>query len=229
MNHLIRLNKSLLIRKYIQTSTCLLDKRWSSNSDISTKYSSDSPILSLIEETIFNIHEASGLEWSTTIALTAISLRLFALFPLKIYNEYKIAQFINCRSKINQRLDDKVKKFASINVKEIKNYKRLQFYEIRNEIFKQENFKISQIFASFFLELIIWLGVSAAIRNLTLTNSIAQIAMTTEGALWFSNLTVPDQFYMLPLIFATISLFNAHVILIILSITNFQCFQFLFF
>jgi hypothetical protein len=228
MNHLIKLNKCLLINYNLHLKLSpyiLLNKRWSSNSNTietlsNAKYSSDSPIINFIEETIFNLHETSGLEWSTTIVLTAFSLRLFTLFPLKIYTEYKSAKMLNCQYEIAYRLQDKLKKFASINLSEIQKYKQLEFNRIQNEIFKKENCRPSQLFAATLLEFIIWLSVSMSIRNLTINNSLAQIAMTTEGALWFNNLTISDQFYVLPLIYALVSLLNIYVRLVLFLSLN---------
>lgn len=70
---------------------------------------SDSPITQLVEEFLINFHDMCSLEWSSTIFLSALFLRVALCFPFRIYQERLQAKGINLQPVIKNMIENNLK------------------------------------------------------------------------------------------------------------------------
>ncbi len=120
----------------------------------------DSPITRLAEGFLINLHDMSGMEWTSTIFLAALLFRLSICFPIRVYQERLMAKLLNVQSYV----DDVIKKrfpvkagdsiFAQAKAKEnaLKHGRN-----IRDEIYKKEGCLPYNIPLSSFLQLPFWI------------------------------------------------------------------------
>ena len=67
------------------------------------------------------------------------------------------------------------------------------------------------------VQLPLWITLSFALRNMAgvfpgaPSNDVVKTALASEGCLWFSDLTVPDPYYILPILLVGTNLCNIEV------------------
>ena len=88
-----------------------------------TSWISDSPITHFVEQMITNMHDFTGVSWTFNIILSALMLRLFICFPLRIHNEVIRARQENLRPAIKRKVEEQLDKagFRTVQKMEAKN------------------------------------------------------------------------------------------------------------
>jgi hypothetical protein len=167
--HALHLSRNFsLSRPYFKDDSLGLDKLNEANNLISDAlpgqnqlgFIADSPITRFAESFIINLHDMTGMEWSSTIFLAAVLFRLSVCMPIRVYQERLMAKLLNIQPFVN----DVVKKrfpikagdsvFAQAKAREMANKHGIK---IRNEIYKKEGCLPQKIPISSFLQLPFWI------------------------------------------------------------------------
>lgn len=166
------------------------------------------------------IHMQSGLSWWSTIILTTITLRLMML-PLIVYQQYILAKYENLLPEI-KNISIELKKEVDLAVKMFKWNKNVakreyvkNFKKHVNSLIIRDNCHPFKSVVVVGLQLPTWICLSFALRNmvnfLPYGNQVPRIdttylEMTVGGTLWFSDLTLPDQCLIIPIMLGIVNL-----------------------
>ncbi|MED6233186.1 hypothetical protein ATANTOWER_008118 [Ataeniobius toweri] len=165
---------------------------------------SDSAPVHLCENFLVSVHQVSGLPWWLSIAMATVSVRTFITLPLAAYQLIIIAKVEALQVEISE-LAKRLRYEVSVRGRE-RGWKekesRVQFQKnlrrLVSQLYIRDNchpFKASLLV---WVQLPLWVSLSLALRNLSLDHSALQGELAAGGALWFSDLTVPDSTWILP-------------------------------
>ena len=149
-----------------------------------------------LETAMYTVHEASGLPWWATIAVTTFTVRL-ALFPLTVMQSRSVATM----SKIRPKMDALTAKMKAASERaggrgmEDAEKARLEL----QQLFATHNVRPWMTFVGALGQLPVWLTFFFTMRDITGRPGNA-LGMEDGGALWFTDLTTRDPTYGLPVL-----------------------------
>eukprot|EP01116_Phalansterium_solitarium_P023565 TRINITY_DN8329_c0_g1_i1.p1 TRINITY_DN8329_c0_g1~~TRINITY_DN8329_c0_g1_i1.p1 ORF type:complete len:455 (-),score=92.33 TRINITY_DN8329_c0_g1_i1:146-1510(-) len=139
------------------------------------------------------VHETSGLPWWATIVSTVVVLRVLVL-PLQVL----VMRNSALMSHLQPKMEEITKKITA--AKERGDQQELA--RLSNSIFALWGEAGTSPFKSLkymLIQMPIWVLLFFSLKKLALIDP----AMAYEGTLWFHNLTVPDDYYRLPILSAS--------------------------
>ncbi|KAJ1959689.1 hypothetical protein GGI12_004205 [Dipsacomyces acuminosporus] len=145
----------------------------------------------MVEYTLEFVHVTTGLPWWATIAAVVVAIRA-ALFPLAVYGQKNIAKLNNYKPELNILMEKQQRAAAQGDV--INSSRAMQ--EIRTFYKKRGISPVKGGLA----------GAAAAPFMMALFFALKDLAtipaaqMHTGGLWWFKDLTMPDPYYILPIL-----------------------------
>ncbi|XP_029138731.1 cytochrome c oxidase assembly protein COX18, mitochondrial [Labrus bergylta] len=165
---------------------------------------SDSPPVHLCEHFLVSVQQLSGLPWWLSIVAATLSVRTLITLPLSVYQMVIIAKVEALQVEISE-LAKRLRYEVSVRARErgwTEKQSRFQFKKnlrrLVSELYVRDNchpFKASLLV---WVQIPLWISLSLALRNLSLDQSGLQSGLAAGGALWFSDLTLPDPTWILP-------------------------------
>lgn len=173
------------------------------------------------QELLETVHLTTGLPWCHTIVVTSLALRLVTTFPLAVYQNHVLARLANLTPEI-AKIAEELKGETTLAVKMFKLNEKQARYLYRQSLKKQVNnliirdnchpFKSSVVI---WVQLPLWISLSIALRNMAFMMPYQDLAaqaiyleLCVGGPLWFTNLTLPDPLFVMPVIVGIINLLN---------------------
>ncbi|XP_075058417.1 cytochrome c oxidase assembly protein COX18, mitochondrial isoform X2 [Mixophyes fleayi] len=178
----------------------------------------DSTPVHLAENVLISVQEATGLPWWANILCTTILLRTAVTLPLSIYQMHILEKVENLQPEIDKlakQLRYEVSVYGkqhSWNDKVAKFHFRKNLKRIINELYVRDNCHPIKASLIMWIQIPMWIFVSLALRNFSFNTggSSAGEAVHRQlqegGALWFSDLTMPDYTWILPVSLGLINL-----------------------
>ncbi|RVE67608.1 hypothetical protein OJAV_G00104740 [Oryzias javanicus] len=164
----------------------------------------DSAPVHLCEDLLVSVQQLSGLPWWMSIIAATLTVRTAVTLPLAAYQLLIVSKVEALQVEISQ-LAKRLRYEVSVRAKErgwTDKQSRFQFQKnlrrIVSQLYIRDNchpFKASLLV---WVQLPLWISLSLALRNLSLNQSALQEELAAGGALWFSDLTVPDSTWILP-------------------------------
>ncbi|XP_043557753.1 cytochrome c oxidase assembly protein COX18, mitochondrial isoform X1 [Chiloscyllium plagiosum] len=177
----------------------------------------DSVPVQLTQDLLTNVQQVTGLPWWASIICTTLALRATVTFPLAIYQMYIIAKVENLQPEIAE-LAKRLRYEVSVRAKQVgwsekvaRFHFRKNLHRIISELYVRDNchpFKASLLI---WIQLPLWILISIALRNLSLSASDTASAPAVQdlamgGVLWFPDLTLPDSTWILPISLGLVNL-----------------------
>ncbi|XP_076808760.1 cytochrome c oxidase assembly protein COX18, mitochondrial-like [Clavelina lepadiformis] len=172
---------------------------------------------------MISTHDLTGLPWWASIGICTVFLRVLIMTPMMVVqmrSNIKYQQYLHIFRALQQRLTTEINKVA--NEQHWDDSTKLLQYQLnlqRHRTKLMTKYKVPGVFKRYLLPWIqipVWISMSISLRHLTLslplTNSLSpellSVAsqMSHEGCLWFSNLCLPDPFYVMPPLLGIINL-----------------------
>ncbi|KAM6923504.1 cytochrome c oxidase assembly protein COX18, mitochondrial [Xenentodon cancila] len=189
----------------------------------------DSTPVHLCEEFLVGAQQVSGLPWWLSIVGATVSVRTLITLPLAAYQLLILSKVEALQAEISE-LAKRLGYEVSVRSKErgwTEKQSRLQFQKnlrrIVSQLYIRDNchpFKASLLV---WIQLPLWVGFSLALRNMSSGQSDLQAELAVGGALWFSNLAVPDSTWILPICLGLTNLVIVEVLsLQRVSVSRFQ-------
>ncbi len=146
-----------------------------------------------IESVLQHVHAMTGMPWWLTIATCTIAART-SMVPLMLHMRRVAKKLTVIQPRLNELRNESAQyamagdhvrsREASDKMKKLCEKHGVHIWMTTVPMLCQ-----GTLFASFFF----------ALRHMTMADS-PMAGLTTEGPLWFSNLTLPDPFYILPIV-----------------------------
>ncbi|KAM8733061.1 cytochrome c oxidase assembly protein COX18, mitochondrial isoform 1-T1 [Acanthopagrus schlegelii] len=165
---------------------------------------SDSAPVHLCEHFLVSMQQVNGLPWWLSIIMSTLCVRTLITLPLAAYQMVIIAKVEALQVEISG-LAKRLRYEVSVCARErgwTEKQSRFQFQKnlrrIVSKLYVRDNchpFKASLLV---WVQLPLWISLSLALRNLSLDQSAVQSNMKAGGILWFSDLTLPDSTWILP-------------------------------
>ncbi|KAM4621616.1 cytochrome c oxidase assembly protein COX18, mitochondrial isoform 1-T2 [Polymixia lowei] len=176
----------------------------------------DSAPVHMTEQLLISSQQITGLPWWASIMCTTLALRTIITLPLGAYQMLIIAKVEALQTEVAE-LARRLRYEVSVRAKErgwTERHCRYQFKKnmrrIVSELYIRDNchpFKASLLV---WVQLPLWVCLSLALRNLSLAVDQSGTALQSElsvgGALWFSDLTLPDPTWIIPVSLGVINL-----------------------
>ncbi|EZA53388.1 hypothetical protein DMN91_004592 [Ooceraea biroi] len=185
------------------------------------KMLSESTPVKVAQDSLLWIHDYTALPWWLVVILTTIMIRTTVTLPLSFYQQCIIAKLENLKPEMNNIV--KELKIETRYGMQKYNWpkpvaRRLYNHSVKkqwNELIIRENCHPAKATILVLVQLPLWISLSMSIRNLcymlpkqdATAYGIHQ-EFTSDGFLWFMDLTVPDPF-ILPIL---MGLFNLAII-----------------
>ncbi|XP_052005823.1 cytochrome c oxidase assembly protein COX18, mitochondrial isoform X1 [Xyrauchen texanus] len=168
----------------------------------------------LTEQLLASTQQMMGLPWWASIVCTTLALRTAITLPLGIYQMMIIAKVEALQKEIAElarqlRFEISVKaKEKGWSEKTCRFHFKKNLKRIVSELYVRDNchpFKASLLI---WVQLPMWVCLSLALRNLSLGMGHVPLAsdLATGGDLWFSDLTLPDSTWIMPVSLGLINL-----------------------
>ncbi|CAG2175939.1 unnamed protein product [Oppiella nova] len=170
-------------------------------------------------------HEWTGMSWSAEIAVVTIAIRALITFPLTVGQHKILAKYDALRPELiqfGQRLKKEVDSaqylynWSPIKAKLMYN---LRMKQETKRLIIRDNCHPMKGSIVVWVQIPVWVILSHAIRNMSFMYPIADhnsqlihSQLSTEGILWFSNLTLSDPYLVLPFLTAVVNLTIVQVI-----------------
>lgn len=176
---------------------------------LSSRHCDFAPVLAA-QEHVLGFHELLGCHWLTDIIATTFIIRTVVSLPLSIWREKIIVRYGAVKIAMyhySKQLNEEVIEEQKIGAMNKEIAKRTFFSMVNAEkerlIVKHKCHPLRAIIAGG-LDIPIWVLYFLALRNLAVgfpkeeLNEVARQQMSTDGALWFTDLTIADPYYILP-------------------------------
>lgn len=176
----------------------------------------DSGPVHLTEQLLIFSQQSTGLPWWISIICTTLTLRTAITLPLSIYQNTIIGKVEALQKEIAE-LARRLSYEISVKAKEkgwsektCRYHFKKNLRRIVSELYVRDNchpFKASLLI---WVQLPMWVCLSLALRNLSMglghVSAGLQQELAAGGALWFSNLTLPDSTWIIPVSLGLINL-----------------------
>ncbi|XP_047118879.1 cytochrome c oxidase assembly protein COX18, mitochondrial isoform X1 [Schistocerca piceifrons] len=180
--------------------------------------SESSPVL-FAQENLVLLHDLTCLPWWATIISSTIILRTAVTLPLAVYQNHVLARYENILQEMPAIVKElkaetayAVKKFQWTEKQARVVYNRSLRKQLKKLIIR-DNCHPAKASLLVWVQIPMWICLSASLRNLvymlpqhSVGAEINFVQLTKEGLLWFSDLTLPDSAFILPLIFGMTNL-----------------------
>ncbi|XP_064458077.1 cytochrome c oxidase assembly protein COX18, mitochondrial-like [Ornithodoros turicata] len=167
------------------------------------------------------VHLTTGMSWCHTIILTSLALRTVTTFPLAIYQNHVLARLRNLNPEI-AKLVPELRNETNLAVKMFKlsekRAKLLYKHSLKKQINKliiRDNCHPFKSTVVMLVQIPVWISFSVALRNMAFMMPYQDMAaqalfleLSVGGALWFTNLTVPDPLFIMPVLLGAVNLLN---------------------
>lgn len=164
----------------------------------------DSAPVHLCEQVLVSAQQACACPWWLSIAVTTLSVRSIITLPLAAY-QLQIFSRVEALQPEILALAKRLRYEVSVRSTErgwTEKQSRFQFKKnlkrLVSELYVRDNCHPFKTSVLVWVQLPLWISLSLAYRNLSLDNSIVHGDLATGGALWFTDLTVPDSTWILP-------------------------------
>ncbi|KAM4555780.1 cytochrome c oxidase assembly protein COX18, mitochondrial [Odontesthes bonariensis] len=164
----------------------------------------DSALVHLCEHFLVSAQQVSGLPWWLSIMAATLTVRTVITLPLAAYQLVVISKVETLQVEISD-LAKRLRYEVSVRAKErgwTEKQSRFQFQKnlrrLVSQLYVRDNchpFKASLLV---WVQLPLWVSLSLALRNLSADPSDLRAELAVSGAMWFTNLTVPDSTWILP-------------------------------
>lgn len=159
----------------------------------------------IVQILLDSLHHSTGLPWWGTIAITTCALRLL-LFPLSVKFASNAAKMAKIQPQVTEVMK-KVQYYSKIGATEL-----LQKEQVKvAEIYREHNCSPFTMMALPFLQLPFFVSFFMGLRKMALA---PLGSMKSGGMWWFSDLTLPDPTYVLPLMACGLFITNIQVSLL---------------
>ncbi|XP_041845526.1 cytochrome c oxidase assembly protein COX18, mitochondrial [Melanotaenia boesemani] len=165
---------------------------------------SDSAPVHLCEYFLVSVQQVSGLPWWLSIMAATVTVRTVITLPLAAYQMIIISKVEALQVEIAE-LAKRLRYEVSVRATEkgwTEKQSRFQFKKnlrrLVTQLYIRDNchpFKASLLV---WVQLPLWISLSLTLQKLSLEQSELQGELAAGGALWFSDLTVPDSTWILP-------------------------------
>ncbi|XP_077999455.1 cytochrome c oxidase assembly protein COX18, mitochondrial-like isoform X2 [Glandiceps talaboti] len=171
-----------------------------------TWFNKDSPPIWFAQQVLETGHDFTHLPWWGSIVMTTVVLRAGITLPLAVYQNYIMAkvellqpQIKGFAVKLKQYLKDKGAK-ENWHENRVKRIYTLQMKKAVKNFYIRDNCHPFKASILIWVQLPMWICISFALRNMTgvFPGKLAQ-ALTSEGCLWFPDLTQSDPYWILPI------------------------------
>uniref|UniRef100_A0A452IFD7 Membrane insertase YidC/Oxa/ALB C-terminal domain-containing protein n=1 Tax=Gopherus agassizii TaxID=38772 RepID=A0A452IFD7_9SAUR len=165
------------------------------------------------ESGLVALQAGTGLPWWLSIVCAGAVLRTGLTLPLAAHQGHVLAKLENLQPEI-ENLAKHLRYEVSIRGKQLgwsEKVARKNLGRIVSELYVRDNchpFKASLLM---WIQIPVWVFVSIALRNCSVgaADSEVQEQLSTGGTLWFTDLTVPDSTWILPV---SLGLFNLLIV-----------------
>ena len=159
----------------------------------------------LVQSALELIHTTTHLPWWASIAAATVALRI-ALFPLAVRMQVNAAKIANINP-IAQQLHKRMVAYKNIGNKVAEAQEAAKLLSIYRE---QGVHPITTLFMMPLVQVPIFISFFLAIKGMA---KLPLESMKTGGVYWFTDLTVPDPTYMLPLLACLTFISNIEVMI----------------
>uniref|UniRef100_A0A6J0VA63 Cytochrome c oxidase assembly protein COX18, mitochondrial isoform X1 n=2 Tax=Pogona vitticeps TaxID=103695 RepID=A0A6J0VA63_9SAUR len=178
---------------------------------------SSAPVV-FVESGIVALQAASGLPWWAALVATSAVLRTGLTLPLAVLQYRVLAKLENLQPEI-QSLAKELHCEVSVYGKQLgwsEKEKRFQFKRnmrrIVSNLYIRDNCHPVKASLLVLVQMPMWVFVSIALRNLSIGRTASegdfiQEQLSTGGVLWFTDLTVPDSTWIMPVTLGLLNLF----------------------
>ncbi|KAJ7313379.1 hypothetical protein JRQ81_004690 [Phrynocephalus forsythii] len=177
-----------------------------------------SPPVALVESGLVALQAASGLPWWATMIAASALLRTSLTLPLAVLQSRVLAKLENLQPEI-QSLAKELHNEVSVYGKQwgwSEKVRRSQFKRnmrrIVTNLYIRDNCHPAKASLLVLVQMPVWVFVSVALRNFSIGRTASEGAfiqeqLSTGGVLWFSDLTVPDSTWIIPISLGLLNLF----------------------
>lgn len=164
-----------------------------------------------IQKLLVGVHDVTGLPWWISIPVTILSIRLLLLYPVG-----KLLAHSHRFSQVQPQIAELAGEMKSANAR--KDFIAIQNTQTRMQsLFAKHNVNPMKLFALPVLQAPIFIGLFFALKRLA---NAGWPDFQTGGLAWFTDLTVADPTYILPLVSSLATLTTFEVSLLVPFCTN---------
>ncbi|XP_041362241.1 cytochrome c oxidase assembly protein COX18, mitochondrial-like [Gigantopelta aegis] len=218
---LFRHQTGLLSSCFDHNTNYSLQKRHFSAETYYKYFSPDFPPIGFAQSVLEHIHDFTGLPWWASILFTTFMLRTVITLPLAVHAMKVIAKVEMLQPEIKD-LSKELKKEVAMAVKKFgweqprarKTYNATMKKLIR-DLYVRDNCHPMKASVLALIQLPMWFCLSFGLRNMSgavpvpgLVLPVLCPGLLTEGTLWFTNLTVPDALWIIPISMGVFNLIN---------------------
>ncbi|CAG2103444.1 unnamed protein product [Medioppia subpectinata] len=179
----------------------------------------NSGVVNQTKDNLILFHEWSGMSWSLEIALMTAAIRTLITFPLSISQHNILAKYEALKPEISHFAHQLKKEVDSaqylLNWTPLK-ARLMHTYRMKQEVKRliiRDNCHPMKASIVVWFQIPIWIIVSHSIRQMSFVNAMsdpkAQLVysqLSSEGILWFQDLTQTDPYFVLPFLTAIVNL-----------------------
>lgn len=179
----------------------------------------------ILQQKLIDLHDITGLPWWGVIMLSTVILRTVIILPITIHHHYVNAKIEivehEMDTTVKERVTSEIRKLADENYwteREMTRKYKQRLMQEKTNLTQKHNCHAAKNLILIGIQVPIWLGMSSAIRNLTfmqpiqdVTAQIVHMELKASSFLWWSDLTLPDASYCLPIIMGLVNLLNIQV------------------
>ena len=182
---------------------------------------------SCVESLLMTTHSTFHLPWWVVIATTTLSLRALVSLPLHVLSQRSQAKADIAFTELDtfrKPLEYKIISMSrrdGLDVNQANFELKKAFRDLRKDILSKHKINLKlyrlQVYLSPLIQLPLFISISMAIRNLSgalpdwyKTHDVIP-SMKIEGFVWFSDLTLPDPYYVIPAIFLMANIINISI------------------
>jgi inner membrane protein COX18 len=185
--------------------------------------SSNSTFYSVIhsaENSFQAVHSFTHLPWWGVVITVTVVLRSVLTLPLAIHQNRVIAKMElllptlkEYQEAVKHNVIVKCRR-ANLPVEEANRQLKKAAKEVARDLYSQEGCNPYRVAILPWVQLPLWITLSFALRNMAgvfpgvPSNDAVKTTLVSEGCLWFPDLTVPDPYYILPILLVGTNLCN---------------------
>ena len=156
----------------------------------------------LVQILLDSLHASTGLPWWGTVAIATVIMRIL-LFPLSVKFSKNAAKMAKIQPELAEIMK-KVQHYTKIGATELVQKEQMKVAEL----YKAHDCSPFTMMTLPFMQLPFFMSFFIGLRKMALA---PVESMKSEGMLWFSDLTVPDPIYTLPVIACGLFITNIQV------------------
>uniref|UniRef100_UPI00358E3683 cytochrome c oxidase assembly protein COX18, mitochondrial isoform X1 n=2 Tax=Myxine glutinosa TaxID=7769 RepID=UPI00358E3683 len=175
---------------------------------------STSPPVVFIENTLVSLHDLSGLPWWATVVTGTVITRVVLTAPLAVYQNYIINKVERLRPEIadlgqlHWREVQQDRQLRGWSEKKARAQHKARMKQSISGLYVRDNCHPAKASLLAWVQIPLWLIITVALRTVCISEKTADQprGLAEGGLLWISDLTVPDPFWILPLMLGATNL-----------------------